>query len=131
MPWSLATALLSLGPSLGPLPAGELDAALSAYRWEARPIVVFAEEGDPRLAEQLERFRAGAAALRERENVVIVGTGADTPLARRFEPEGFTVILVGKDGGEKLREGRVVEVEELNTLIDRMPMRRREMRDGG
>ncbi|MEL6768351.1 MAG: DUF4174 domain-containing protein [Pseudomonadota bacterium] len=131
MTMSLAAALLSLGPSLGPVPAAELDAGLSAYRWEARPILIFAEADDPRLAEQLEQFRAAAAALQERDNVVIVGTGEDTALARRFQPEGFTVILVGKDGGEKLRENRVVRAEELNVLIDGMPMRRREIRTGG
>ena len=40
----------------------------------------------------------------------------------------FTVILVGKDGGEKYRAERVVDPDELFALIDMMPMRRREMR---
>ncbi|MEL6481113.1 MAG: DUF4174 domain-containing protein [Pseudomonadota bacterium] len=131
MTMSLAAALLSLGPTLGPVPAAELDAGLSAYRWEARPILIFAEENDPRLAEQIAEFRAAAEELRERDNVVIVGTGDDTALARRFRPEGFTVILVGKDGGEKLRTSRVVRAKELNLLIDGMPMRQREIRTGG
>ncbi|MEO1315328.1 MAG: DUF4174 domain-containing protein [Pseudomonadota bacterium] len=131
MTLALAAALLSIGPGLGPVPAAELDAGLSAYRWEARPILIFAAEDDPRLGEQLTLLREGAAELRERENVIVVGRISGSPLAERFRPEGFTLILVGKDGGEKLRADRVVAVDALNALIDGMPMRRREMRTGG
>jgi len=38
-----------------------------------------------------------------------------------------TVILVGKDGGEKLRTGDLADLERIFRLIDSMPMRRREM----
>jgi hypothetical protein len=41
----------------------------------------------------------------------------------------FTVVLIGKDGGVKMRgEGRV-ELDEILSLIDTMPMRQREMRE--
>jgi hypothetical protein len=120
----LATMLMTGATMLGPGSAESLD----RFRWEARPIVIFAEDGDPRLAEQLERFEAARDALLERDNVIVVDTGRDTPLRARFEPEGFTVILVGKDGGEKLRLGRVADPAEIGALIDTMPMRRREMR---
>ncbi|MEM7500203.1 MAG: DUF4174 domain-containing protein [Pseudomonadota bacterium] len=128
---SLASALLSLGPALGPVPAQGLDARLTAYRWEARPILIFATADDPRLAEQLSRFSEATAALLDRDNVVIVDTTGDSAIANRFRPKGFTVILVGKDGGEKLRHTRVVAPAELNALIDTMPMRRSEMREDG
>ena len=105
---------------------------LSEYRWEARPILVFAPSADdPRLAEQLGRFERADAALRDRRNVVIVDTEPGSALRARFRPEGFTVILVGLDGGEKFRGGEVVPVETLNDRIDRMPMRRRELRQRG
>lgn len=54
-------------------------------------------------------------------------------LRRAYQPSenGFTFILVGKDGTEKLREKSVVSTEELFGLIDRMPMRREEMRRKG
>ncbi len=42
----------------------------------------------------------------------------------------FTVILVGKDGGEKLRSNAPITIEKLDALIDAMPMRQQEMRDG-
>lgn len=46
-----------------------------------------------------------------------------------IESGRFTVILVGKDGGEKFRSGEPVSARDLFGRIDAMPMRRREMRD--
>lgn len=43
----------------------------------------------------------------------------------------FTFILVGRDGGEKLRSSEVVSAEKLFGLIDAMPMRKDEMRRKG
>lgn len=53
-------------------------------------------------------------------------------LRRRFhiDPADFTVILLGKDGGEKLRLHKPVTLKALTDLIDTMPMRRQETRDG-
>jgi len=41
----------------------------------------------------------------------------------------FASILVGKDGGVKLRSNAPVSAERLSNVIDAMPMRRREMRE--
>ena len=41
----------------------------------------------------------------------------------------FAVVLIGKDGGIKLRRSRPVAPAELFALVDQMPMRRQEMRD--
>lgn len=42
----------------------------------------------------------------------------------------FTFLLVGRDGGEKLRSGEVVSAEKLFGLIDAMPMRKNEVERG-
>lgn len=42
--------------------------------------------------------------------------------------KGFTFVLIGKDGTEKLRKEEPVTARELFALIDSMPMRRAEMR---
>lgn len=42
--------------------------------------------------------------------------------------EAFTFILVGRDGGEKLRSNELVKTDKLFGLIDSMPMRKREMK---
>ncbi|MEL6477928.1 MAG: DUF4174 domain-containing protein [Pseudomonadota bacterium] len=100
---------------------------LASHRWELRPILVFSAEDDPRLAEQLERFEANRRDLEERRNIVIVETEPDSRLWQTFQPADFTVVLIGLDGGEKFRANRLVDPEELDELIDQMPMRRQEL----
>ena len=97
---------------------------LDTYRWQARPILVFADADDPRLSEQMAQFAKVAGDLRERRNIVIVDTNGQSALRRRFGPDGFTVILVGLDGGEKARERGIVSGGVFNDAIDAMPMRR-------
>ncbi|HMQ58040.1 MAG TPA: DUF4174 domain-containing protein [Rhizobiaceae bacterium] len=41
--------------------------------------------------------------------------------------EGFTTVLIGKDGGVKYRAGEAVSARKLFALIDAMPMRKAEM----
>ncbi len=48
----------------------------------------------------------------------------------RVATGSFTVILVGKDGGEKFRTHTPVTIKKLNALIDSMPMRQQEVRSG-
>ena len=45
------------------------------------------------------------------------------------KPRQLTVILIGKDGGEKLRSTGHVPIAEVFSLIDSMPMRQAEMRE--
>jgi hypothetical protein len=47
------------------------------------------------------------------------------------EPGRFAAVLVGKDGTVKHRSDDPVEPDELYSLIDEMPMRRRDMRERG
>ena len=50
-------------------------------------------------------------------------------LRTRFDVQenDFCVILVGKDGTEKMRSASPVEMEDIFKRIDSMPMRKREM----
>ncbi len=54
------------------------------------------------------------------------GAGDTAPsLRRKFRlPAGFTAILIGKDGGEKLRRAKPFPTALLERTIDAMPMRR-------
>lgn len=56
-----------------------------------------------------------------------------TLLRGRFgvEPGRFSALLVGKDGTVKYRFDEPVGPVEVYALIDAMPMRQREMREGG
>lgn len=109
------------------VPAAEAPPPES-LRWEARPILVVAKRDDPRLARQIALFEAERDALEERDSLVVVAEPGSA-LAARHGADGFTVLLIGKDGGVKYRSGTVTEPETLHALIDRMPMRRREMRE--
>jgi hypothetical protein len=45
------------------------------------------------------------------------------------DEQNYAVLLIGKDGGVKLRREVPVTTTELFSLIDSMPMRKREMRE--
>jgi len=44
-----------------------------------------------------------------------------------FNGRAFSVVLIGKDGGEKLRRDSFLSTRELFAFVDAMPMRRAEM----
>jgi hypothetical protein len=59
----------------------------------------------------------------------IHGRGGDLDAAKLradagIQGDGFHAVLVGKDGGVKLRSNKVVGDVEMFDFIDRMPMRR-------
>ena len=62
--------------------------------------------------------------------IVFVDTDptASGPLRKALRPRGFQLVLIGKDGGVKLRKPRPWTVRELNRVIDKMPMRQQEIR---
>jgi hypothetical protein len=118
------------GDAFALLPAAVVD--LDAYRWKNRPVLLFAPSpDDPAYVEQRALFHAAAEGLLEREIVVLIDTEPkeDGELRRRFDVQGFEVLLVGKDGGVKLRKQKPIASEELRSEMDLMPMRRREISD--
>jgi hypothetical protein len=105
---------------------------LSEFRWEKRPVVVFADsENDPAFIEQMEFLEDEIEELLVRDVVVLVDTdpAARSPLRLRMRPRGFMLVLVGKDGGIKLRKPFPWDVREITRSIDKMPMRQREIRE--
>lgn len=118
------------GDAFAMLPTAVTD--LDAFRWKNRPVLLFAPSpDDPAYVEQSASFIAAAEGLLERDIVVLSDTEPreDGALRRRFDVQGFEVLLVGKDGGVKLRKQTPISAEELFAEIDSMPMRRREMSD--
>jgi hypothetical protein len=53
----------------------------------------------------------------------------DLAIKTRFNTPAFSVVLIGKDGGEKLRRSTPLSPDELFALVDAMPMRRAERRE--
>jgi hypothetical protein len=117
---------------------------LAGLRDRARPLLIFGPEpGDSRMQAQLSILRDNAAEAADRDLVAIAlpATGvpptetrltADDAAAarRRFHVKAgeFVVILVGKDGGEKLRSDKPIAFERLRSVVDAMPMRKEEMK---
>ncbi len=127
------------------LPAGAALAdtnPLEGERWKTRPVVVAVpQESHPLLARVRAALGETAAreAFRERDMVlytVVAGKGSrnDEPLAPartaallkalELDAQGpAAFVLVGKDGGVKLREGAAVDLNAVFAEVDRMPMR--------
>jgi hypothetical protein len=119
---------------------------LERYRWKNRLLLVFAPSDDDARYRGLEKeLREHGDAIVERgllifhvlENGVSrlgcfpVDAQSAALLRDRFSvnPGQFLVLLIGKDGGEKLRRGGEVDLADIFSLIDSMPMRQREMRE--
>jgi hypothetical protein len=128
------------------MPMSAEEAPLETYRWAKRVLLVFAPDADSALYQrQQEMLLVGEHGLNERDMVVIlVITSAvslkEKPAARVSAvelrdaygvlPHEFQVVLIGKDGGVKLRQEEPISLADLCALIDSMPMRKQEMRQG-
>lgn len=133
-----------LAMPLGAAAAGaEGTNPLVAERWKTRPIVVVVPHADHPLLRRVEATlaeTAGREAFRDREMVlytVVAGEGRrdgrllaaprTAALLRAIDVEAGgapAFVLVGKDGGVKMREGADVDLQSVFEEIDRMPMRR-------
>ncbi len=135
---TFALALLPVARAQTP-PLSSLD----SLRDRARPLLLFAPRpNDPQLRIQLRNLQHAAPAVTERDIIpiaILAGTPSPTEVTlttnaaaalRRtlhIPIQGFTVILIGKDGGEKLRSARPISIQHLLDTIDAMPMRKDEM----
>lgn len=116
------------------------------HLWKDRLLLLFApSEENEALHRQLDLLTAKEAKVTERDLKIYRiypgttqhPTGKTLPksfsskLYRKYEinaADGFILLLIGKDGTEKLRSSKVTPPKRIFQLIDRMPMRRREMR---
>ncbi len=114
--------------------------------WKNRVAIVFDTAATYYATKQLELFTKVQAECDERDLVVfqvlgdtIIGPGGTITDAQKADAlrqqyadgyglKGIMLVLVGKDGGVKLRLRRVVGIQEIFATIDRMPMRRQEMK---
>ena len=84
--------------------------------------------------EQLNILHKDAAGLNERDIVIkeYSYNSNNTRLFHEHKVKGdFTMILTGKDGGEKYRGTKPVSLRYLYGLIDAMPMRKAEIKAKG
>ena len=127
---ALGAVVLVLAVTAVPVPSG----AVAQTAGRDRLVLVFAPAADdPRLAALAADRAELACELANRQVVVEVVAGASNrwheSLRRAHDAPvpDFVAVLVGKDGGEKLRSRGSVDLAAMLRLIDTMPMRRTEM----
>lgn len=128
----LGTALTAAGPP-------SLRQTIQASRWKKRVLLVVAPTaGQVDFQRQKELLAAAPAELRERDVVVLDVlydqlASADRQYLQqelKLHLTGFEAVLIGKDGGVKERSTRPLAPAAWFGTIDKMPMRRQEMRRG-
>jgi len=138
--------LIGLGLLLTGCSQQGVGTLLEEYMWEKRLLLVFAPEPEhPELPHQRRLLRDAQTGLKDRDMMIwevvheasVRVDGASKPqlstqpFYQHFNvPEDhFQVILIGKDGTEKLRQSTALSMEDLFARIDAMPMRQQEMRE--
>lgn len=107
----------------------------SSSAQSVRRLLLFAgDSNNADLATQRAWLQADSSGVEQRD--IWIAVFADPKTFRRmYEHHGavrseFTLILMGKDGTEKLRSETPVSTRELFELIDAMPMRQAELQTG-
>ena len=109
--------------------------SISALRWERRILLVCAPSAeDPAFQQQRRIVASWQAGAKERDLIIVEIVGdkvvgasdrADALRIRYDLPtDAFAVMLIGKDGGTKLRRTEPIPAVTLEGTIDAMPMRR-------
>jgi hypothetical protein len=118
---------------------------LSRFHWKNRLLFIFApQDGHPFSRALQSEIALQQDEVSERDLIVfkIFETGPSFMGTQRLDPPTatatrnkfaaprgrFTSILVGKDGGVKLRRNVQTHLTDIFALIDAMPMRQKEMR---
>jgi hypothetical protein len=125
-----------------------MDFDLDAYQWKNRIILIFAPSSDSdAFKRQMREFEGQGDGILDRDLIIFeifkrgrshsgnasISEHQANQLRHQFRvKEGkFMIILIGKDGGVKLRSNDPVATSGLFSLIDGMPMRQEEMRRKG
>lgn len=103
---------------------------LADYQWNNRLLILVAEKDNAIAAKKLKTFANFKKEFGERDLLLLERSVHDNELialygiSARFEG----ILLIGKDGGLKLKKPYSIEIEDIFKLIDSMPMRRVEMK---
>ena len=118
---------------------------LNAYQWKNRLLLLFASsEENPAYLTLKKEIDRQAMEVKNRDLLVfyVLEKGKSRLDSERLTPDQalflrkrlsvssgrFTIILIGKDGGEKIRQESPIDLKEIFAIIDAMPMRQQEMK---
>ncbi len=119
---------------------------LNKYRWHKRMIIIFSPQViNPQYRELKRKLERSIPEMDDRDLIkveiltdgtskvedYVVPEDVEINLRERYriDPAHFAAILVGKDGQEKCRWESGVDVQEIFSRIDAMPMRREEIKE--
>lgn len=128
--------------------ASAMDLNIEDFQWKKRLLLIFSpHRTDPLFNSLANEISSRPGDVEDRDLVIFeilesedskTSSGKferrkSASIRERFEiPNNtFTVILLGKDGGIKLKRDDHVRLEEIFRLIDSMPMRQDEIRQKG
>ena len=108
-------------------------ASYSQYKDNREVLLFYPKDKIDTASKQLKIFSQDMAGLSERQ-IKIVRVVSDTKDFEKYSslkinPNLFTLVLIGKDGGKKFSSNKIITSSKLYSLIDQMPMRKQEMRD--
>ena len=97
-----------------------------------RQLLVFTSStGQREYMKQLNLLNGDQAGLNERDlKIRIIGPKELERSYYKVQTDEFCIVLIGKDGSEKYRTTSLLSLAKLYSLIDAMPMRKQEMRNG-
>jgi len=118
---------------------------LTQFQWKNRLLFIFAQDASHPLFKDLQSQIAAQKAEVDGRDLIVFEVTAQGPARMNTRPldrkeadsirnhftvpdDTFSLILVGKDGGIKLKRSDRVDLRAVFDLIDAMPMRQREMR---
>lgn len=123
-----------------------VELLMEQYLWQKRVILLFAPSAESSEFEKQNALLTSAHTELEKRDIVVwriiqneaVSVNGEHKVQFGTPPfydyfdvpsSSATLILLGKDGGEKLRKAMPVGAESLFSLIDAMPMRQREIQE--
>lgn len=113
---------------------------LTEFRWKNRVLLIIDTNNNLAVRDlQVNKFVSRNDEMEERDLVLFICTAKEVldnnGLKTNLNPDKISygefqgVILIGKDGGVKLKKKFIIEPKEIFDLIDQMPMRRSEMKN--
>lgn len=117
---------------------------LQKHQWKNRVLLIYADDvNSNQLQEQIKILAEDKKGLQERKLVIYqfvkdkfttdfntVWFSSKEQFKKYHKKSNrFEVLLIGLDGGLKYRQTKLVSLEKLFTLIDGMPMRKRELKN--
>ncbi|WP_372756841.1 DUF4174 domain-containing protein [Mariniflexile sp.] len=120
---------------------------MDAHKWKNRVLLVLSDDDNNLIFKnQINEFKAHEKELKDRKLIVYqiskegyaIGlnqvsnwqkTTKTYKIYKKDKKSSFEIILIGLDGGEKLRQSDFITSEALFRVIDVMPMRRSELKN--